>query len=203
MQAALRPGGRVGRHLGGAAEWLVRLHVLTRDGQRLDASALEGLLGAGDALPAGGASWRDGVCAARVPMSLGHGDYWVRNLLLDEEGAITAVLDWERARPHRPPTEDLFHLVLTYALNLRWPGGGRVTAEEAFERAFLKPGPVAREIGAVLLRYCAAAGIDPQWLRALLLLHLATGLPLAGLPGETGRALAERFESARWSVFGG
>jgi aminoglycoside phosphotransferase (APT) family kinase protein len=175
-QSALRPARAL--RLQAPAEWLASVHVLTRTGDRLDA---------------------EGVPA--VPLSLGHGDYWLRNVLLDGAGAVAAVLDWERARPGRPPTEDLFHLALTAVLAHRWPWSGRLPPPSAFERAFLRRGPVADEMAAALRTYGAAAGLEPRALRALFRLHLLTAAPQAGLAAEEGAGLAERLGRARWTVF--
>lgn len=50
---------------------------------------------------------------APLPTVLGHGDYWLGNLVFDpESGEVRGVLDWDHTDPHAPPLEDALHLVL-------------------------------------------------------------------------------------------
>lgn len=47
-----------------------------------------------------------------LPTVLGHGDYWLGNLVLDEEGdRVVGVLDWDHVDSHAPPLEDVLHLL--------------------------------------------------------------------------------------------
>lgn len=172
LHASLRPERHVRGHLGPAVEWLAAVQPFT---------ATPG--GTADAGPA-------------VPLVLGHGDYWVRNILL-QGGAVSAVLDWEHAREGRPATEDLFHLVLTYGLDYPWMGRGRVGPADAFRCAFLEPSPVAREIALALRRFCEATGLDARRLRPLFDAHLSAS------EVHRGRApmFLEALRRARWSVF--
>lgn len=76
-----------------------------------------------------------------------HGDYWSANILVDEAGAVSGIVDWDSAEPGELAAHDVFHLVL-YARKLRRRvglgavvadllGGGAFDAHElaALERA--------------------------------------------------------------------
>jgi aminoglycoside phosphotransferase (APT) family kinase protein len=41
-----------------------------------------------------------------------HGDYWLGNVLLDDGGRVTGIVDWEGAAPDELALHDLIHLVL-------------------------------------------------------------------------------------------
>jgi aminoglycoside phosphotransferase len=41
-----------------------------------------------------------------------HGDYWLGNVLIDAEGEITGIIDWDRAAAAHPRTHDLLHLLI-------------------------------------------------------------------------------------------
>jgi hypothetical protein len=47
---------------------------------------------------------------AEVPRGFGHGDFFLGNLLLDERGAVSGVVDWDAAGSNRLPLIDLIHL---------------------------------------------------------------------------------------------
>lgn len=103
-----------------------------------------------------------------------HGDFWARNLLLDETtGAARGVVDWEHASEDAPPFEDLFHFPLTYGLNCLWSRYRRRPPEEAFRRTFLDESRVSRAVRRYLGRYCAETGMDAGRLRAQFDLYLA------------------------------
>jgi hypothetical protein len=178
MHASLRPDRRVRAHLQPAVDWLAAVQPFTiAPGETVALDVQRG---------------------SEVPLVLAHGDFWVRNVLL-QGGAVSGVLDWEHAREGQPATEDLFHLVLTYGLDYRWQGRGRIAPAEAFRRGFLEPSPVAREIALALRRFCEASGLDPRLLRPLFDLHLASS------EAHRGRApvFLEALRRARWSVFTG
>lgn len=177
MQRLMRPARRAGVHLQAAARWLADFHTATREPT---------------------APGQD----AEVPLAFGHGDYWPRNVLLRGD-TVSAVLDWERSRPGRPVTDDVFHFALTYALNFRWTAAGHAAPEDAFRRGFLERGPVSAEIGRSLRSYCAAMRLDLRRLGPLFERHLATLSETEGLPTETTAALRRRWAAARWSVFEG
>ena len=47
-----------------------------------------------------------------------HGDYWPANILVDDAGAVSGIVDWDSAEPDELAAHDVFHLVL-YARKLR------------------------------------------------------------------------------------
>ncbi len=61
-----------------------------------------------------------GAIVDTSPLSAGwvHGDYWPANILVDEAGLVTGIVDWDSAEPDEPAAHDVFHLVL-YARKLR------------------------------------------------------------------------------------
>lgn len=46
-----------------------------------------------------------------VPLVRSHGDTWLANLLLDDDGAIAGVLDWDQSRESGWPLHDVIHLL--------------------------------------------------------------------------------------------
>ncbi len=96
-----------------------------------------------------------------VPRCFAHGDFFAGNLL-ETDGRLTGVVDWDAAGPGRLPLVDLLHLQLTrsgaYA-DADW-------ARLALERLL----PAARAGGdEAIRRYCEAVGLtpDPAVLKAL------------------------------------
>ncbi len=54
------------------------------------------------------------ITGRRLPVGWTHGDLWSGNILLSEEtGAVTAIVDWESARPDEAALHDVLHLLLT------------------------------------------------------------------------------------------
>ena len=51
-----------------------------------------------------------------------HGDYWSANILVDDAGIVSGIVDWDSAEPDELAAHDVFHLVL-YARALRRHGG--------------------------------------------------------------------------------
>lgn len=60
---------------------------------------------------------RDRLRRYRAPRTAVHGDFWPGNLLT-EHGAITGVVDWERAEPAGNPVRDLARFALAYSYYL-------------------------------------------------------------------------------------
>ena len=58
--------------------------------------------------------------SAQASLSAGwiHGDYWSANILVDEAGGVSGIVDWDSAEPDELAAHDVFHLVL-YARKLR------------------------------------------------------------------------------------
>jgi phosphotransferase family enzyme len=91
---------------------------------------------------------------AGVDRGFAHGDFFAGNLLAEDD-RLTGVLDWDGGGPGRVPALDLLHLQLTrhpYGSDDNW---GRAVVERLL--------PSARAGGdALLRRYCAELGIDPD-----------------------------------------
>ena len=60
----------------------------------------------------------DHLQGALCPVSAVHGDFWFGNVLLDEHGAVSGVVDWENAACRGTPLRDVARFVLSYALYL-------------------------------------------------------------------------------------
>jgi Ser/Thr protein kinase RdoA (MazF antagonist) len=72
---------------------------------------------------------RESVGAGEVSAGWIHGDYWSANLLVDEAGAVSGIVDWDSAEPDELAAQDVFHLIL-YARKLRRREGlGAVVAD--------------------------------------------------------------------------
>jgi aminoglycoside phosphotransferase len=201
LHAAWRPGRRAPRHLTAAAGWLARFHAATRREEAFRLPPWEEVAGDEPHPP----PWLDRLAerlARRpLPLAAGHGDYWARNVLL-AGGGVSAVVDWEAARPAAPPFHDLFAFAWSYGMGFPW-GGGAPAPREAFRRAFLDDNRVSRAIAASLGRYGAAGGLDAETLEDLFRLWLRTRP--AGRPegGDTWRTCERMLGEAGRSVFSG
>lgn len=132
----------------------------------------------------------------RGERTFSHGDFWARNLLLEEKtGAPCGVVDWEHASEDASPFEDLFHFPLTYGLSYLWSRYRRRDPEEAFRRTFLEDNRVSRAVERYLGRYCAATGLDAGRLRLHFDLYLAGHSRRAGLSGAIEGGLWPRFHA--------
>lgn len=100
------------------------------------------------------------------PRCFAHGDFFAGNLLTDEQGRLSGVVDWDAAGPGRLPLLDLLHLQLTSSGAYADSDWGRVLLERLL--------PPARAGGDEATRkYCAAVGLEPerQLLEALVLAY--------------------------------
>jgi aminoglycoside phosphotransferase (APT) family kinase protein len=120
-----------------AARLIRQLHVATLRRQVVDESLFARLVG-GDLSLLGklAAAWPDAALLRRkldqledllrgqiagreLPFCWTHGDFWPGNLLLQPEaGAITGIVDWDRATADQMPLHDLLHL-LAYTRKLQ------------------------------------------------------------------------------------
>jgi hypothetical protein len=90
-----------------------------------------------------------------VPRCFAHGDFFAGNLLADERGRLSGVVDWDAAGPGRLPLLDLLHLQLTRSGAYADADWGRLLLERLL--------PPARAGGDVPTRsYCAAIGVEPE-----------------------------------------
>jgi hypothetical protein len=92
---------------------------------------------------------------ADVPRCFAHGDFFAGNLLEDEGGRLSGVVDWDAAGPGRLPLLDLLHLLLTRL----GPFADDEWAEAVGERLL----PLARSGGGDdVQHYCREIGLDPD-----------------------------------------
>jgi aminoglycoside phosphotransferase (APT) family kinase protein len=98
---------------------------------------------------------------ADVPRGYGHGDFWTRNLLTDEQG-LTGVVDWHGGGGGRLPLIDLFHLRLSMVFQRRRQYLGDALVEHLLPWARAGGDEVARD-------YCRRIGLEitPGRLEAL------------------------------------
>lgn len=62
---------------------------------------------------------RGQICGRELPFSWTHGDFWPGNLLLRRvDGAISGIVDWDRASAEQIPLHDMLHL-LAYTRKMR------------------------------------------------------------------------------------
>lgn len=102
---------------------------------------------------------------AGLPRGFGHGDFWVGNLLADEEGLV-GVVDWPAAGPGHLPLIDVLHLEAGSIRELSHRSLGSVVVDDLL--------PQARRGGSELVRiYCRQAGLDlgPEELQALVVAY--------------------------------
>lgn len=171
VRGALAPGRRVGIHLRAAADWLARFQRATRGGCYEPPPPAE--LGLPEPVPSWYRKVAEAAAAGQLPMVSAHGDFWARNLLVEDDGeALPAVVDWEAFHPFSGPFEDLFHFPLTYGLVYPGPGYRPRGPVRAFERTFFGSEPVARAVAEYFRTYTRATGLEPDLLGPLFRLFL-------------------------------
>jgi len=187
MLSSWQPRRTVARHLQCAVQWLVRFQretcsdraflsrpdeqdTLMEWGRGLEAAGIEKL------------SWFESLLLRcqkdPIPLCAGHGDFWVRNLLLPDERRqpglplLPGVIDWESFRPQQGPFVDLFHFAVTYGLNYPWARYRRIEPLEALHGTFVDNNHLSREISHFFSYYCHRTGVEPDQLRSLFRLYL-------------------------------
>lgn len=202
LHAASSPVRRAPRHLAAAADWLAAFHAATRRDQVFRLPAW-GELAAGEPGPP---SWYRRLEARLerrpLPLAAGHGDFWPRNVLM-ERGEVTAVVDWEAARPAAPPFSDLFAFAWSYGVDGPWRRRRPLPAAEAFRHAFLDDNPLSRAVAAYLARYGAALALDGATASDLFRLWLRTRQADDPEGGETCRICDRMLGAAERSAFSG
>lgn len=180
--AAARP------HLLNAADWLAGFHRETRrrGGWRIGPEerslALRRLSATGDAGRNALGALAAPLLSGRelpLPVSARHGDFWPRNLIVREDGAGLAVVDWEHFDVMGPCEWDLFHLLVTWGLRAageEGKGGGGASGLDA--------SAWSTDVDAALARYGQAAGLARAELRARLHLYLLTRPAGLGAPPD-------------------
>jgi aminoglycoside phosphotransferase (APT) family kinase protein len=137
--------------------------------------------------------------AVELPTVTGHGDLWPGNVLL--AGDRVGVVDWQHAHRHELPLTDLFFFLFTYA-HARPVRGGWLTADAAFDRAFIEDSPLARECADAVHRALARLGLAATTAEPALLAFLVAraadddGAPI-GPKGTDWLALAGRLLDQR------
>ena len=92
---------------------------------------------------------------ADVPRCFAHGDFFVGNLLEDEGGRLSGVVDWDAAGTARLPLLDLLHLSLTRSGAFADKDWGRALLDRLI--------PLVRAGGSEEIRhYCAEIGLQPR-----------------------------------------
>jgi aminoglycoside phosphotransferase (APT) family kinase protein len=118
------------------------------------------------------------LAAASTPRTAVHGDFWFGNLL-QQDGAVSGVVDWEDGAPSGEPLRDLVRFALTYALYLdrrTRPGRGVVG----------HPGLCATGFGAGVEFALNGRGWFPEQFRGF----LERGLTRLGAPAALWRPAA-------------
>lgn len=134
-----------------------------------------------------------------------HGDFWARNLLIDEAGRA-GVVDWELFSRNASPLFDLFHFPLTYGLNWPWTRYQQLPPEPAFAKTFLASNRVSQAVRRYLRTYAAARGLTMTELHEAFRMFLAGKLTTTPAPGTAKlpwQSLATMFDRASESVFSG
>lgn len=138
-----------------------------------------------------------------------HGDFWARNLLIDDSGRA-GVVDWELFARGSSPLFDLFHFPLTYGLNWPWTRYRQLLPEAAFAQTFLASNRVSGAVRRYLRNYAAARGLTMSEMHSAFRTFLATRgtmreeqAPPPGTAKLPWPALAAAFDRARESVFSG
>jgi hypothetical protein len=90
-----------------------------------------------------------------VPRCFAHGDFFAGNLLENEAGRLSGVVDWDAAGPGRLPLLDLLHLQVTRSGPFADEDWGRMLLARLL--------PLARAGGDEHVRhYCREVGLDPD-----------------------------------------
>lgn len=61
---------------------------------------------------------RQQLLGPELPFAWSHGDLWLGNLMVAHSGALSGIIDWDRARPNQLPLLDILHL-LAYTRKMR------------------------------------------------------------------------------------
>lgn len=146
MRASLAPSHHVDAHFDAAARWLAAFHDATR-------TAVTSV-----------------IAGVPVPHSAVHGDFWPRNVLHDEHGAI-GVVDWEHFIPAASPFIDLFHYPLAYGITYFH----RTSAREAFRRTFRADSRLSRAVQRYLREYATRTGLPQRVLKPAFRTFVETG----------------------------
>jgi hypothetical protein len=191
VYATVLPPMSVGAHFQAAIDWLLDFQDASRVKGQWDLDELQQVaMGSAEGEPDVQASCERALAQVREwapPRTLrlvaSHGDFWPRNVILDDRASMAGIVDWERFSPATSPFDDLFHFAATYGLAYRWIG--REREDESWARTFLRRNRISRAVRRFLGRYCLRRGLQPSLLMPLLQLHLITRHRDARRRGET------------------
>lgn len=93
----------------------------------------------------------DGVDKASIPRAAGHGDFWLRNILVSGE-RVSGVLDWESSSDSAPVTRDL-HSFIVSLVEVYQRRRGVHDEEEAFRRYLVEEGWTKSAVNGALASY--------------------------------------------------
>jgi hypothetical protein len=100
---------------------------------------------------------RDRATGKTLPVVPNHGDFWLNNLLVNEQTLeLTGIVDWDRATPRGLPLLDLFHLLM-WRTRLITPD-----LIPRLLRGFLKNSGAPND--ELIRHHCKAIGLDPSWI---------------------------------------
>ncbi|HSR68289.1 MAG TPA: hypothetical protein VLU25_10135 [Acidobacteriota bacterium] len=107
----------------------------------------------------------------RIPLTAAHGDFWVRNVLLDEGRA--KVVGWQDFKTRALPFADLFLFAVSYGLSFPWKRGQWAHPRPAFRTTLLERSWLSEHVERFLLGYCQKMNLPPRLLDLFLPLFLA------------------------------
>jgi hypothetical protein len=139
--------GTPARAAGPVLAWIRALHGVTAARLRVDERHLRAwvdeplaTIGTNVGIPvdATAGRFRDGLGGRLLTTSWIHGDLWLGNVLVDRAGAVSGIVDWDRAAPDELPWHDVLHVLLAPD-RLREPRSGRVVSDAARGRRAWTP----------------------------------------------------------------
>jgi hypothetical protein len=92
-----------------------------------------------------------------------HGDLWPRNILFDEDGRLSGVVDWENGASTGEPWADLFTLPLLFVVDA--PAWRTVDPLEQFRDGFIRRTGLARGVSAYFRAYGERTGVGFESMR--------------------------------------
>lgn len=111
-----------------------------------------------------------------VPLVVGHGDFWPRNLLLpDPSNGLPSVVDWEAWNDEASPAADLFHYPFALGQVVRWRPWGSTAPLDAFRHTFVEDNPLSREVVRYAHRVISGLELPARTLAPLFRLYLLAG----------------------------
>ncbi len=100
-----------------------------------------------------------------VPLVRVHGDFNPGNVLCDDQGSITGIIDWDACQSRGLPVQDLLHFLLRATSKLRSRQLGESIVGAVAGHQF------SAGQQALVQRYCDALGIDPELKKPLFIIY--------------------------------